>query len=427
MTGLPYPRVTERLFNTPLLIHPGKLDAIIAGLAPRLGVNLANFQPEAYTTGRGDLKREGGYRVVNGVGVIDVFGPLAHRTRMEADSSWVEGYQTIARRFENALADREVQSIVLNLESPGGEVGGVQQLAEQVRSAAGIKPIVAVADGMAASAAYWIASAADSISVSPTGLVGSIGVVMRHVDFSKFLAQEGVKVTHIFAGAHKVDGNAYEPLPDDVRTAFQREINMLYDMFVDAVAENRGMTTAQIRATEANVFWGAEAVKAGLADAVETADQVIARLASATGHSTVARTGAKSMSDDNPRAGDANQPDKQFTQADLDAARNEGVAEGKKTGAADERTRIGAILNHEAAEGRQAMAIALATETDLNAEAAAKVMQSTPVAKLDSTTNKPTGAPDFKAAMAQTNTGIAGDAGGDGDESDDQMFARLTA
>jgi len=210
MTPLRLPHVAGRLFNTPLLIHPGKLDAIIAGLAPRLGLGAVPVDPQAYTTVSGE-KRAARYRVVDGVGVIDVFGVLVHRSRMEADSTFLLGYQEIARRIDAALADPAVHTLVLNLDSPGGEVAGAFDLAEQIRAARGIKPVHAVAGDLAASAAYALASAADSLSLTRTAAVGSIGVVMRHVDMSRFLDKEGVTVTHIFAGAHKVDGNLSLP------------------------------------------------------------------------------------------------------------------------------------------------------------------------------------------------------------------------
>jgi ClpP class serine protease len=130
-----YPHIAACIFNTPLLIHPGKLDAIIAGLAPRFGAD-GVLDPQAYTSLQGE-KKAPGYRVVAGVGVLDVFGVLVHRSRLEADSTFLLGYQEVAKRFEAALADPAVESVLLNLDSPGGEVARVFDLVEQVKAARG--------------------------------------------------------------------------------------------------------------------------------------------------------------------------------------------------------------------------------------------------------------------------------------------------
>lgn len=273
-----YPLIASRLFNAPLMIHPGKLHAIVAGLSDRFGV-VPPPAPQAYTTPTG-IREKGGYRVLdNGVAVIDVFGILAHRTALQADSSYIQGYDGLARQLAGALADSTVGAILLNIDSPGGEVAGAFQLADQIRAARGTKPIAAVAGDMAASAAYLIASAADSVSVAPTGMAGSIGVVTSHVDMSRALDAAGLTVTYIYAGAHKVDGNPLQPLPAEVAADIQAEIDHYYGLFVDAVAAYRGLDPAAVRGTEARTYIGAHAIAAYLADRVETPDQAIARLA----------------------------------------------------------------------------------------------------------------------------------------------------
>jgi ClpP class serine protease len=121
---------------------------------------------------------------------------------------------------------------------------------------------------LAASAAYLLASAATSITVTETGQVGSIGVVLRHLDVSEALSKQGVKVTHIHAGAHKVDGNPYEPLPDSVRAQLQQDVNHYYDLFVNAVATYRGIDPITVRATEAKMFVAERALELGLIDQI---------------------------------------------------------------------------------------------------------------------------------------------------------------
>jgi len=308
MTHLPH--IAARLFDCPLLIHPGKLHAIVAALAPRFGIDSPIDLPDAYTT-RFGMTAKGGYRVIDGIAVIDVFGLLAHRGGLQADSSYVQGYDAIAKSLDIALTDREVRAVILNVDSPGGEVSGAFQLADQIRGARAVKPIHAVAGDLAASAGYLIASSAQTVSVSPSGQVGSIGAVTCHADLSGAMEKAGVKVTPIFAGAHKVDGNPYAPLPPEVAARIQADIDHYYAMFVAAVAESRALSPRAIRATEGAMYIGQNAVAAGLADRVETPDQLIARLSAEISGSTARRPAAstpiskqeKTMSDD------AKQPD----------------------------------------------------------------------------------------------------------------------
>lgn len=285
--------IASRLFNTPLLIHPGKLHAIVAGLSDRFGVIAP---PSAYTTPTG-TREKGGYRTLdNGVAVLDIFGILAHRGGLQADSSYIQGYDGLARQLDGALADPAVRALLLNIDSPGGEVAGAFQLAEQIHAARSIKPIVAVASDLAASAAYLIASAADSISVTPTGMAGSIGVVTSHVDMSQAMGRMGLAVTYIYAGAHKIDGNPMQPLPPEVVAQIQADVDYYYQMFLQTVARYRpGTDAAALAATEARIYIGPQAVAAGLADRVETPDQAIERLAATLSKSTGRMAGGKTM------------------------------------------------------------------------------------------------------------------------------------
>ena len=232
------PTLFSRIFNTPLMIQPAKLDAILAG--------------------------------IGGVAVIDLFGVLAHRGGFDAHSSYILGYDRIGQALAAALADNAVKSILLQLDSPGGEVAGAFELAEQIKQARATKPVNAVISNMATSAGYLLASAAGDIAISQTG------VLLRHVDVSKMAENEGFKVTYVFAGGHKVDGNPYQPLPDPVKANFQAEIDKTYNLFIATVAENRGLTPGAVKAQEARVYSGSDAVHAGLADRIATPDEVLA-------------------------------------------------------------------------------------------------------------------------------------------------------
>lgn len=425
MSQRTYPHLADRLLNTPLLLHPQKLDAIIAGLGQRLlgvdGLHLdaaeltarAVLPAEMFTTRRGE-RSDRGYRVVDGVAVISAMGGLVHRTKLAADSSLLIGYNDLAADLEDALVKADVHAIALVFDSPGGEVSGAFELAERIYAARGHKPMVAVADGMAASAAYLAASAADEVVVSATSYVGSIGVVMRHVDFSRALANDGITVSHIFAGEHKIDGNPYQPLPDAVRNALQADIEGLYQMFVQAVAKHRGLDEQAVRDTRAGVYRGVAAVAARLADRIGTVDAVVAELAARRNHAVAAAVGISlqpwetSMSHASATAAAAAPaapadatttaattaaaaPTAPATasQADLDKARAEG--------AAAERARVAAITGHPNAAANPGIT-QQCIATGLSAEQAKGFLDAAPAAT--TTTASAQAGNQFAAAMA---------------------------
>jgi signal peptide peptidase SppA len=288
-----HPHLAAQIFNVPLLVHPQKLDAIIAGLGERLlgcpvdttraegsGIDARHLLPaEMFSTRRGKRNDEG-YTVTDGVAVIFASGALVHREQFNmADSTYFVGYNRLAQQLEAAVADPDVHAVLQIYDSPGGQVSGAFEYGDRIAALRGKKPMWAIADDLAASAAYLAGSAFEQFAVSATGYVGSVGVVMRHVDLSRALANEGIKVTHIFAGAHKVDGNAYEPLPKDVQASLQADVEGLYESFVQAVARNRGLDARAVRATQARTYRGQAGVDAGLADRVATTDQLISELA----------------------------------------------------------------------------------------------------------------------------------------------------
>lgn len=404
----PYPHLADRLFNTPLLLHPQKLDAIIAGLGQRLlgteglQIDAASISPRAalpaemFTTRNGE-RTERGCRVNEGVAVISAMGGLVHRTRLEADSSLLIGYNDLAADMEDALAQPEVHAIALVLDSPGGEVSGAFELADRIYAARGRKPIVAVADGMAASAAYLAASAADEVVLTTTSYVGSIGVVMRHVDYSRALANEGINVSHIFAGEHKVDGNPYQPLPTSVREHLQADIEGLYQMFVQAVARHRGMEEQAVRDTRAAVYRGVAGVAARLADRIGTADAVIADLSARRARSYPAGAGISiqlqgaSMGDPQtiqPAAAAPAEPSTATVAAPAaasaaapaaTAAAPQGLEQARAEGAQAERARVSAILGHANAAANPTLA-QTCIAGGLTAEQALGVLDAAPAA-----------------------------------------------
>ena len=215
------------------------------------------------------------YAVHDGIGIIDISGGLVSRPMGFCGPV---SYEEIGAAFDALLADENVNAIVFRLDSPGGEVSGLFDLADHIYNSRGTKPIFAAVDDMAYSAAYAIASACDRIYLSRTGGVGSIGVVSYHVDQSEYNAKKGIKVDYLYAGDRKVDGNPHAPLSDDARASMQAEIDRLYELFVATVARNRGLDAKTVRETQAACYYGEDAVKHGLADQVQPFMQLMGYL-----------------------------------------------------------------------------------------------------------------------------------------------------
>lgn len=215
--------------------------------------------------------------VFEGVGIIDVSGALVSRPMGLCSPL---SYAEIQASLNELMSDDSVKSIVIRLDSPGGEVSGCFDLADAIYSARGTKPIIASVDDMAYSAAYAIASACDEICMSRTSGVGSVGVVSYHVDQSQLLKDQGIKVEYLHAGQKKVNGNPTEPLADDARSDMQAEIDRVYGLFTSTVARNRGMDTQTIVDTQAGCYYGDLAISAGLADKILPFTGLIASLVS---------------------------------------------------------------------------------------------------------------------------------------------------
>ena len=270
MTLLPH--LAARLYGVPLAIHRPKLDVILAVLGPRVG--LADLAaPAAFSPPARDAPAH-----PSKIAVIPIHGTLVRRTvGLEAESG-LTSYAGLAAQLDAALASPDVAAILLDIDSPGGESGGVFDLADRIRAATRIKPVWAVANDMAFSAAYALASAASKVFVSRTGGVGSIGVIAMHVDQSEKDVQDGVRYTAVFAGDRKNDLNPHEPISSEAHAFLKAEVNRIYGLFVETVARNRGIEPSTVRDTEAGLFFGQAAVAIGLADAVGTFDDALTQL-----------------------------------------------------------------------------------------------------------------------------------------------------
>lgn len=203
------------------------------------------------------------YSIDNSTAVIPITGLLTKRDEMFFGTT---NYDDIRIAISQALEDDGVESILLDIDSPGGEVGGLFDLVDFIYESRNQKPIYAYANDSAFSAAYAIASACSKIFINRTSGVGSIGVIATHTDISEADKQMGVKYTTIFAGSKKNDLSPHEPLSESAKDELQEEVNRLYEMFLSTVARNRGISAELVRATQAATYYGDNAIQIGLAD-----------------------------------------------------------------------------------------------------------------------------------------------------------------
>lgn len=333
-----------------------------------------------------------------GIAVIPVWGALLHRDRW--CDEYATGYSYIESRFAAAMGDDDVKGILFDINSYGGHVAGNFELCEQIFAARGKKPMMALVDSCAASGGYSIATAVGRIVATPSSSAGSIGVVMMHTSFEKMLENAGIKVTFIFAGKHKVDGNPYEDLPDDVAAAFQARIEKSYERFVSLVARNRDMDPEAVRNTEARVYDAEAASEIGLIDDVMAPKDAFASFLSEVNASTQT-TEVQTMSTENSGAGGSDAPD-------INTARAEA--------AGAEQKRIGSIINSEDAKGREALANHFAFNTSMSAEDAIAALAAAPKAEAAASATPGGGA--LAAAMAASGGGanVQPGTGGGGEE-----------
>ena len=308
------------------------------------------------------------YNVQDGVLTIPVHGVLLNKFPYKF-GSWVTGYTYIERAFERGMEDPEVHTLAFDIDSPGGEVAGNFELVEKIAAEKEGKTVLAFANDHAYSAAYSLATAADSITMARSGGVGSVGVVTAHMDVSERMEQMGVKVTFIYAGKHKVDGNPYQKLPDAVKDRIQDRIDRIYGEFVALVAENRGMEEQAVRDTEALTFDKSNAVEIGFADKIGSMDKELAALSQAA--TEMEHMATKTTTTPAAEEGGS------ITQAQMDAAVETAKAEGHKDGMAAERQRISGIFGLEEAKNRPAAA-KMAVNAGMTVEDAKAALEAMP-------------------------------------------------
>lgn len=357
------------------------------------------------------------------VAVIEVSGPIFRHANLMTRHSGATSIEDLGREFQSALDDDAVKSIILNVDSPGGAVAGVSEFAQAVYEARGKKKVTAYVDGLGASAAYWIASAAERVVVSETAELGSIGVMMTIVNSAD---KAGAKSYTLISSQSPNKNKSIET--DEGRAALQQRVDDLAEVFISNVARNRGVSAEEVkeRFGAGHVMIGSRAVAAGMVDAIGTFEALISSLETKRSSGLITLGGSAANS---TKGGPVMDPVTSAEQTatvnptvDTEAIRKQALAEGKKLGAAEsvaaERARIAAIIGCDEAKGREELARTFALETDTSVEVTKKLLAAAP--KVEE--QKPAENPLAAAMKAVENPGVGADTGST--EATDEAFVK---
>jgi len=287
---LSFAHISGRLFNQPHLYDPRKAETFVRQLGPRLtgsAITIVNgvggVEHVAFSGGRPsagvigdrlgrayDANSLTPFNIIDGVAIIPVEGTLVQKGAWVGSNSGETSYEGLQVQIARAQRSEKVTAVVFEVDSFGGQVNGAFETAAAIRTLSKAKPTIAILTDYAYSAGYLLASQARQIVMPEFGGAGSIGVVMMHANFSGQLEQDGIKVTFIHAGKHKVDGSPYEPLAEGIQAKWQAQVDAMRDRFADAVGQGRGkrFNRAAALKTEAQTYTAAEAVEIGLVDAI---------------------------------------------------------------------------------------------------------------------------------------------------------------
>lgn len=278
-----FPHLADMAFGQPLYATSSIVASVKTLLIPRLlgqhadilAANPMPAEPVPALEAQGESRHQ-----IAGIAIIPVHGILvARRGQIDATCSELTSYERLRGAIATALADERVKEIVLDINSGGGMAVGCKELAEYIYANRGTKPITALVNHGAYSAAYFIAAACGRVVVSETGGCGSIGVIMEHMEVSKWEEQVGLTFTTFCRGERKNDGSPHEPLSDGAVSAINHRLDQAYDLFVNAVSKYRGLATDAVIATQAGLFSGPEAIGVGLADELASPQDFINALA----------------------------------------------------------------------------------------------------------------------------------------------------
>lgn len=276
-----FEHVISAFYGQPWAILPEKLAEIEAVLWHRISTG-QGIEPEARVSGGSSA--DDPYQLVGSAAIVPVRGTITPRPTVFSRFSGGASAQGVAYGVQQAADDPKADAIVLAVDSPGGTAYGIPEAGDAIFNARQRKPVYAVADHMAASAAYWLATQAGTVAVSPSGMVGSVGTLIQHVDQSKLEEKLGIKTTIIKAGANKAELHPSVPLSDGARAELQRIVDQYNGMFLSAVARGRSVTTEHIESNfgQGRMRLASESIGLRMADRVATLQQIVSEINSAS-------------------------------------------------------------------------------------------------------------------------------------------------
>lgn len=367
----------SRLCNRPLLVEARIALLVTSVLSERFGIAEIELDGELVSIEAGmsdaqsQIRDDREYRVVDGIAHVPIYGSLVQRSRFLRPMSGATGYTAIDAQLRLAREDADVRAIVLDIDSGGGEVAGAFQAAASIASAAREKPVVAMANERALSAAFLLASGATRIVAPPGGDVGSIGVIAVMLDMSKAIERKGIRAHVIRAGDRKARGNEIEGPDERSLERVQASVNDIRARFAAFVADARGITLDAVLGTEAESLSAEEGLELGLVDEIITStdDAVVLADRLAGKRSAVGRSNGGALMSENTKTQKAGTDTGAETEAP--AINVEAMV---AAGVAAERKRIAGILDHDEAKDRASLARHLALTTELSVEQAGGIL-----------------------------------------------------
>lgn len=358
----------------------------------------------AYGFGPCDDEERKPFVYQDGVAVIPIHGTLLNRCNW----SWgfVTGYQYIRRMLNLALDDDDVELIVFDVDSPGGEAAGCFELAREIMASRRVKPSLAMVDALAASGGIALGVAPTAIYAIPSARIGSIGVYRMHVSYEGALKDAGIKVTFATAGEHKVDGNPYQDLPQAVLDEWRESAGKTWDDFISLVAEARNLSEDEVRATQARVYRADEALAKGLINAVKTPTEAVAAFLAELADADPSTDEEEELTMADAKGG--KEVTSGLTEADLEKI---GAMIGTAVaGVQSNVNRVNAIRDHAAGIGPQASALAksIIDNDAISAEAG--------IAMLDAAFGKDAAKPKAKTAKGKQKVQAADEPEDDDDD-----------
>lgn len=352
------PHILSQATHVPLLLEPAYARVFFCALGKEIGIErlhvpeheesldktMMSAVTDSYLSGEKPPARF--YQVTNGIAVLPISGTLVHKLGGMRPFSGMTGYDGITARLQQAMADPEVNGILLDIDSPGGQSSGVFDCADMIYRLRDKKPIWALANEQACSAAMLIAAACHKRLVTQTAHIGSIGAIMAHTNHAQRLEKQGIEVTLIYSGAHKADLTGTKALSEDVLSQCQREVDSIRTLFAQKVARYTDLSIEAVLATEAATYRGQAGIDIGLADEMVNASEAVLVMAAAL--KTKKRGGIMPQSNDLQTA-------------------------------AQERERVMGILTCAQAKGRETLAQTLAGQPSMTVEQAQAILSaSTP-------------------------------------------------